>query len=146
MNEENGNDHNSCILVRIVSSMTYPETNSLDVNVLFYSNSFVELVVFELSTLLQYFVHTYEVAQMYPALVLAALMVMQPVVELVFVVNDDEMVLIAMVLVDIDWMVLMVKHLLFDFLMLSVFEFVVVFAYAVHFVSSTQNMYLRTIF
>jgi hypothetical protein len=54
--------------------MTYPETNSLEVNVLFYSNSLVELVAFELSNLLQCFVHTYEVVQMYPVLVLAVLM------------------------------------------------------------------------
>ena len=74
MNEEKRNDNKSYILVKIVSSMTYPETNSLEVNVLFYSNNFVELVVFELSNLLQYFVHTYEVAQMYPVLVLAVLM------------------------------------------------------------------------
>lgn len=48
MNEENRNGNKSYILVRIVSSMTYPETNSLEVNVLFYSNNFVELVLFEL--------------------------------------------------------------------------------------------------
>ena len=74
MNEEKRNDNKSYILVKIVSSMTNPETNSLEVNVLFYSNKFVELVAFELSNLPQYFVHTYEVAQMYPVLVLAVLM------------------------------------------------------------------------
>jgi hypothetical protein len=52
---------------------------------------------------------------MYLVLVLAVLMMVSPVVELVLVVNDDEMVLIAMALVDIDSMVMMVKHLLVDF-------------------------------
>ena len=59
--------------------------------------------------------------------------------------NDDEMIQIAMVLVDIDSMVMMVKHLLVDFPMLFVVEFVVVIVSVVHFVPSTQNMYLRTI-
>jgi hypothetical protein len=53
------------------------------------------------------------------------------------VVNDDEMVQIAMVLVDIDSMVMMVKHLVVDFPMLFVVEFVVVIACVVHFVPST---------
>jgi hypothetical protein len=62
------------------------------------------------------------------------------------VVNDGEMVLIAKVLVDIDWIVMMVKHLLVDFPILFVVEFVVVIASVVHFVRSTQNMYLKAIF
>jgi hypothetical protein len=48
MNDEKRNDNKSYILVTILSSMTYPETNSLEVNVWLYSNNFVELVVFEL--------------------------------------------------------------------------------------------------
>ena len=57
------------------------------------------------------------------------------------------MVLIVMVLVDIDSMEMMVKHLVVDFPMLYVVEFVVVvIVFVVHSVLSTQNMYLRTIF
>lgn len=60
------------------------------------------------------------------------------VAQLVLVVDDDEMVLIAMVLVDIDSMVMMINHHLVDFPMLFVVEFVVVIAFAVHFVLSTE--------
>jgi hypothetical protein len=54
--------------------MTYPKTNSLEVNALFYSDNSVELIVFELLNLPQYFAHTDELAQWYPVLILAVLM------------------------------------------------------------------------